>query len=166
LRVGEEGLVECRCATSLIPSELDWPSGPIVPYSTRLLSARDGFAHARVTALRRRFFTCGKTIPPSLPTLLALRANRTIALACASIFAQAGDGPPVGTHPSSSNEKKCTCSFLLSPGRGGVYPLSGVFERGTFQDKRHTEVRAPARAAPERGYTAPGPGSTPRGLER
>ena len=25
--------------TSLIPSELDWPSGPIVPYAVRLLGA-------------------------------------------------------------------------------------------------------------------------------
>jgi len=121
---GEEGLVECRRATSLIPSELDWPSGPIVPYSTRILGTRDGFAHA----------------------LLALRANRTIAFACASIFAHTGDGSPVGTNPSSSCERKCARSLFLSPGRGAVYPLSGVFERRTFQDKRHMDVRATARA--------------------
>ena len=86
--------------TSLIPSELDWPSGPIVPYSTQILGTRNGFAHA----------------------LLALRANRTIALACASIFAHTGDGPPVGTHPSSSYEKKWAGSTFFGLGRGGVYP--------------------------------------------
>ena len=65
-----------------------------------------------------------------------------------------GMGPPVGTHQRSSYKKKWACSFFLRLGRGGVSPLSGVFERGTFQDKRHTDVRAPARAAPEQGVYA------------
>jgi hypothetical protein len=53
-----------------VPSGLDLPSWQIVPYAARLLGTRDGFAQA----------------------LLALRANRTIALACAGLYIRSHRG--------------------------------------------------------------------------